>query len=349
MVRPICKKFLLAAGAIGALWLGIRFFLPILLPFLLAIFLALRAEKSVTWMEKQLHLPRPAAAFFGVSGFFVLLTALIILLLALILRQLPRLTSLAPQIEQAVLSGREHLKTWLQALAGRLPGSVGLIARQWTENLFSDSSALLQPLLQSVPRMVTGFVGKMSQGIFGILTGLIASVMLSIRLPQLRAWLEGKLPAGFSSRFTAAITGFKSALGKWFLAQGKLMCMTFLVLFFGFMLLRIPKAALWAGLTALVDAFPILGVGTVLVPWSLVCLLQGEIVRGVGLLAVFAVSWLVRSAAEPRLVGQSLGLDPLVTLFAIYAGFQLWGILGMLLAPMLAMTISQLYRAVQAG
>ncbi len=349
MVRPIYRKIFLAAGIIGVLWLGIRFFLPILLPFLLAVFLALRAEKSVNWMEKQLHLPRPAAAFLGVIGVFVLLTALIVLLLALLMRQLPRLTGLAPQVEQAVLSGREHLKTWLLKLTGRLSGNVGLIAQQWAENLFSDSSALLQPFLQTVPRMVTNFVGKISQGLFGILTGLIASVMLSIRLPQLRAWLQRKLPEGFSARFSTALAGFKSALGKWFLAQGKLMGITFLVLFFGFVLLRIPKAALWAGLIALVDAFPILGVGTVLVPWSLVCLLRGELVRGVGLLAVFMICWLVRSVTEPRLVGQSLGLDPLVTLFAIYAGFQLWGIPGMLLAPMLAMTISQLYRAVQAG
>ncbi len=345
MLRPLYIKLILSAALIALLWLGIRFFLPVLLPFLLAGFLALRAEKSVSWMQNRLGLPRPAAALTGVMGVFLLLTALVMLLLGLLMRQLPRMTSLAPHIEQVVLSGRSLLKSWLLDKTEAIPGSIGLLLRQWAQSLFSDSSALLQPVLQTVPRMVTGIVGKLSQGIFGMLTGLIASVMLSIRLPRIRAWLQKKLPEGTCARYRSALSGFKSTLGKWLLAQGKLMAVTFSVLFMGFMLLGIHHAPLWAGLVALVDAFPILGVGTVLVPWSLVCLLQGQFLRGTGLLGLFVTCWLVRSVMEPRLVGKSLGLDPLLTLFAIYAGFQLWGIWGMLLAPMLAMTASQFYRA----
>jgi predicted PurR-regulated permease PerM len=96
-----------------------------------------------------------------------------------------------------------------------------------------------------------------------------------------------------------------------------------------------------AGLIAIVDAFPILGVGTVLIPWALICLLRRQTVRGIGLLAVYAVVWLARSILEPKLVGKGLGLDPLVTLVAIYAGWKLWGIGGMLLAPILALTVAQ--------
>jgi predicted PurR-regulated permease PerM len=81
-----------------------------------------------------------------------------------------------------------------------------------------------------------------------------------------------------------------------------------------------------------------------LIPWSVVCLLQGDTARGIGLLAVYAVVWLVRSVLEPRLVGKELGLDPLVTLFSVYAGLRLLGIGGMLLAPFAAMVATQLIR-----
>ena len=122
------------------------------------------------------------------------------------------------------------------------------------------------------------------------------------------------------------------------------MGLTFLLLSGGFFLLKISNTFLLSALVTLVDAFPILGTGTVLIPWSIVCLLQGDTARGIGLMAIYAVVWLVRSVLEPRLVGKELGLDPLLTLFSIYAGFRLMGIGGMLIAPFAAMVATQLFR-----
>ena len=92
---------------------------------------------------------------------------------------------------------------------------------------------------------------------------------------------------------------------------------------------------------SLVDALPVLGTGTVLVPWAVICFLQGEGARAIGLLGVYAVVTLSRSMLEPKLVGRHLGLDPLVTLMALYAGYRLWGVGGMIFAPLLAVTIMQ--------
>ena len=118
--------------------------------------------------------------------------------------------------------------------------------------------------------------------------------------------------------------------------------MTLALLAAGLLLLRIPYALLWAGVIALVDAVPVLGTGTVLLPWSLILFLQGDNARSVGLLGIYAVISLTRSMLEPKLVGKELGLDPLVTLFALYAGFKLWGLGGMILSPLLAVTAIQL-------
>ena len=119
------------------------------------------------------------------------------------------------------------------------------------------------------------------------------------------------------------------------------MTVTWAVVSLGFLLLRIPYGLLWAVLVALVDAFPVLGTGTVLVPWSLVCFLQGDSARGIGLLGIYGAATLIRSALEPKLVGKHLGLDPLVTLIALYTGYKLWGLMGMLLAPLLAVAATQ--------
>jgi predicted PurR-regulated permease PerM len=90
-------------------------------------------------------------------------------------------------------------------------------------------------------------------------------------------------------------------------------------------------------------------VGTVLLPWSLVSFLQDDKVLALGLLGIFAAVWLVRSVLEPKLISSELGLDPLVTLVCIYGGFRLWGIPGMLLAPVAAITLVQIYRIRRLG
>ncbi len=345
MHRGLFTKISISAGAILLLWLGFRFALPILLPFALAGALALSAESAVRWMHTKLHFPRSLATAVGVSGVFLLFLTVVTLLLAGLMRQLPRLTELAPKLESALRSARSLLQSWLQTRTADLPGSIGNLARQFTGNLFSGDGPLLQPLMQKLPALVTGWMGRLSEGLFGLLTALIASFMLSVRLPQIKAWLKAHVPVAWQTRTVSALEGLKKAFGGWLLAQGKLALVTFTVLGAGFFLLKLPKPLLWAGLIALVDAFPVLGVGTVLLPWSFLLLLQGQTAKGVGLLIIYAVSWLLRSVLEPRWVGKGIGLDPLLTLAAIYAGFRLGGFFGMLLAPMLTMGASQVLKA----
>ena len=95
-------------------------------------------------------------------------------------------------------------------------------------------------------------------------------------------------------------------------------------------------------MTALVDAVPMLGTGIVLIPWSLISFLQQDIPRAIGMLGIFISATLVRSVLEPRLVGKQLGLDPLATLIALYLGYRLLGLPGLIAAPLLAVAAVQL-------
>ena len=97
-------------------------------------------------------------------------------------------------------------------------------------------------------------------------------------------------------------------------------------------------ASVWGWCSACGSA--LLGTGTVMVPWAIVCLVQGRQLRAIGLLCIFGAALLVRTTLEPRLVGRHLGLDPLVTLVFLYLGYRFWGIPGMLLAPMLVAAVT---------
>ena len=158
---------------------------------------------------------------------------------------------------------------------------------------------------------------------------------------RLRTRLQSPPEGSWLARVLPRLRRIRHALWCWLKAQGKLSCISFLILLAGLLLLGIPWAPLWAFLIALVDAVPLLGTGTVLIPWALVSLLQARPVEALGLFAIYLTAALTRSVMEPRLVGKQLGLDPLITLGAIYAGYRFWGFGGILLAPILCVVVKE--------
>ena len=109
-----------------------------------------------------------------------------------------------------------------------------------------------------------------------------------------------------------------------------------------FLLLRVPGAAVLAGVTAFIDALPVFGTGAVLVPWALFSLLLGETRRGLGLLLTWGLAELLRNAAQAKLLGDQIGLDPLASLLSVYVGWRVAGVGGMLLFPLGLMVLIRL-------
>lgn len=343
MYRGIKKALILAAAALG-LWLAVQFFLPLAFPFLLGSALALAAEPMTSLLCSRLHFRRGAAAGLGVTATFCLFLLVVFLFCALILREVGILMGILPDLEQTLSGGLSALSAWALALAARLPGSLGNALEGSLQEFFSGSSQVLRQAFRYALSLTGGLLTRVPGSALVLGTAVISSYMISARLPRIRDFLRQKLNQDRLQKFFRSLRRLKTILFSWLKAQLKLMGITWLILTMGLVLLRIPYAPLWAAAVALVDAFPILGTGTVLLPWALVSFLQEDTVRGIGLLSVYAAISLTRSILEPKLLGNHLGLDPLATLAALYAGFRLWGFGGMLLAPVLAVTAVQLIR-----
>lgn len=341
------RKLLWILLVVAIFWVGVRFLLPIAMPFLLAALLALAAEPLVHSLNKHLHLPRGVAAGIGVTVALVLTVLLLLALCALLIRELGTLAGVLPDLESATLSGLDSLEIWLLGLAQKAPKGISPILVHSVEGMFSSGSALLDGLTSRLLNLATSILKALPDSALGLGTWVLATFMLSARLPQIRVWLKEHLPKAWHERYAPHLQTLKKTISGWLMAQAKLVGVTFCILTAGFLLLQITHPLLWAAATCLVDILPVLGTGTVLIPWSLVCFLQGDSLRGVGLLAIYAVVSLLRSVLEPRLVGKQLGLDPLVTLLAIYAGYRLWGLPGMLLAPVLAVAATQIFLQVK--
>ena len=323
-------------------WLTMKYLLPLLSPFLLGALLALAAEPMVGFLCRRLHMPRVVSTAISVSMAFCFLAMLLLMLCAFALRQLKNLAGILPDLETAARTGLALVQTRLLDLAARAPKGIRPLLEDNVRTLLADSGNLLGKLTAWLLGLAGSILAHVPDSAMGLGTAILSAFLISAKLPQIRKWLLRRIPRQQLRSALESARRMRKVLGRWLLAQGKLMSITFAIVAAGLTLLRIPSGMLWAVLVALVDALPILGTGTVLVPWSVVCFLQGDTPRALGILGIYITAALIRSMLEPKLLGKHLGLDPLVTLIALYIGYRLWGVGGMILAPLLTVAAIQL-------
>ena len=325
-----------------AVWLSLRYLYPLFLPFLLGLALALAAEPVANFLQEHFHWRRNPAVFAAVTAILALLTGAAALLGTLVVRRAAALAGSLSTLAGQAAGGMSTLRTWAVDMASRAPDAFRGPLTHSVRELFTDGGGLLDRAASAL----LGMAGHAAQHIPGSLvtmgTAVLASYLICQRLPALRSRLCTS--SGWRSSWRPVLVRLLRNGRAWLKAQLKLSGVTFAIVLGGFFLLGVKQKLLMALLTALVDAVPLLGTGTVLLPWALVSVLSGEPVRAVGLLGVYVTALVTRSALEPKLLGRQLGLDPLAALAALYVGYRLWGFGGMILAPILTVTARELCR-----
>lgn len=321
------------------IWITGKFLFPFLFPFLLGASIAMAAEPAVRLFSHRLRLGRSIASGMGVTLTLVLLLGVVFLLGALALRELGNFVKDIPQMAK---QSTELLENSLVALSARAPEPIGPVLTNSIHRFFRDTSSLADQAVQKVPGVLTGILGKIPGSAMSLGTGILSGYFISARLPKIKTRLREEVPAFWKNSTLPALQHLKESLGKWLAAQGKLMAVTYGIVALGLLFLGIPYAFAWAILVAAVDAIPLLGTGTVLLPWALTKFLQGDPLIAVGMLILYLTAMLTRTVLEPRFYGSHLGLDPLVMLIFLYFGYRLWGFWGIVISPLLAATTKAL-------
>ena len=339
MTQTTLQRALSLLAVCGALFLCGKYIFPLFFPFLLGFLLAYVSEPGVKRLSK--HLRRGPAAAIGVTFSLLIILSVPVILGGILVRQVGRMTAFLPDLVAAAQESSQTLENFLLSLASKAPEGLRNLLTRGILSLFGNSGVLLEKGIGQFPRMVTGVLSHVPGGAITAGTAVLSAFLISARLPKLRSFL----PDSWRQAVLPTLVGIKSAVLGWLRAQVKLAGLTFLVCLGGFFLLGIPYAPVWAAVTALVDAVPLLGSGLVLVPWSLISFLQGDPAKAVGLLVTFGGAFLLRSALEPKLVGKQIGLDPLATLVALYLGYRLGGFWGLVASPILAVTAMELTKS----
>ena len=333
------QKYLFFLCALITGWLGFRYALPVLLPFLLGALLAVTAEPAVRFGTDKLRLPRWVSTGFGVTLTLIALSGILWLIGSLLVKEVGIMAKALPDLQDTALQGMELLQTKVVQLSEKLPAGFDRLISESVTSATNGSSAILEQTVLRLPGLLGSAVGKMSHGLIGLGTSILSGFLISSRLPKIRNLLTQQLPAPWQEKAVPLLRRVQKTLGGWLKAQGLLMLITYAIVSAGLLLLRVPFGPVWAIFIALVDAVPMLGTGTIMLPWALVELLRGNPLQALGLACIFGASALLRTILEPKLLGRHIGLDPLVTLLAMYAGYRFFGLWGLVLAPVTAAAV----------
>lgn len=325
----------------AAVYVGLRWLLPWFLPFLLAFVLAAAIEPLVGRLCRK-GVKREIAAGLCVLIALAALTGVLWLLLHRTAAELRGLVQQLPELAASVSATLELWKDRLLALCKRAPAGMDV----WLERALA---ALQEQLLQfpaslsaRLPAWLSAAAGAAPGALLFTVTAVIGFYFTSASYPSLLHAFARMLPEEALARARIMRRDLRRTLGRWVKAQLMLLLFTFAELTVAFLLLKTEYALLLALGIALIDALPVLGAGTVLLPWALYDFLTGATPQAIGLAVTYVAVTVLRNSIQPKLIGDQLGLPPLVSLASIYVGWKVCGVIGMLTFPILAISGKQL-------
>lgn len=348
-IERLAAFVVVGAGAFLLLYFFLAPVLAAALPFLLAWGLAYLVRRPAGLLARRLRLPVGAVS---VALVFLLLFLCGGGLFWLLSRAASELFTVAANLAKdgdLIETISSDMRAWWDGVLLRFPllSSLGEMGEGGT----------LDTLLSNLLAQAVKGVGSFAARAAGVIASALPSWVLFLFVCPVAAYyfardLDGihrsivtHLPAWARAPLLRLKEGaLHTALG-YFRAYLLLMFVTFLLLFVGFLLLGVRYALLLAALFALLDFLPVIGVGTLLLPWSLFSFFCGDLRMGIGLVVLYAIITAVRQFLEPRVVGRHLGMHPLLALISMYAGLKLFGFWGLMLLPAALLTLRHVFSA----
>ena len=316
-----------AAGVAVVAFILLRYlFLP-LLPFLIAWGVAFIVRPAALFISKKCKLPRRlVSALLAAVAILVGLSAIVALGVWGISAAWRFLSDFTK--DERLFDLLERIANPISAIFGDGEGAARL-----EEYLGDTLKGAISSVLSTLVDILTAVATRIPGVLFFILVTLIAAVYFAIDIERINAFVQRLLPKRVGRALVRLKDSFLHVGVRYIRSYLILMSITFVIMLAGFLILRVKNALFLALIISLLDILPLIGVGTVLVPWSVFQLLFGSPVVGVGLIVLLIVHEITRQFAEPRIVGKSLGLHPIVSLILLYVGYSIFGFLGLLITP----------------
>ncbi len=312
------------------------------LPFLLGWLLALISDPLVSRLEKNFGIHRK------ISSALIVLLSVVVILLALylgaakIVKESADLVAQLPSIYTSISSELRTAGNNLIRTFDTMPEEVKTYLLQTVNKASGFITDWLEGAAQSVIDAVSGIAKMLPAILIAVLITIMSSYFIIADKEKIKRALDRMLPGELKRKLKSVSKGGNRIVSGYFKAQLIILGIICGILFAGFMLLGIKYALLFSVLIALLDFLPFFGTGTALGPWALFQLLNGNYKMAAGLVIIYIVSQVARRMIEPKILGETIGMSPLLTMVLMYVGFRLIGVWGLILAAPTGMLIMNL-------
>ena len=322
-------------------WNLLRF----LMPFVLGWIIAAIATPLVNWLEKRLKIVKKLGS--ALIVIFVL-AAIVLALYFGISRLAAEISSLIqnfPEMYAQLETGLRQIGDTLSGIFERLPSGVQNGWNVVVENLDQYMGNLVSNISEPTVTAAGNIAKQVPSYLISLLVSILSAYFFIVQREEVLNWMKKVSPESIQKRMTLVIDNLRYAVGGYFKAQFKIMAVVFVILLIGLGMLGTGYFVLVAFLIAFLDFLPFFGTGTAMIPWAVYKFFMGDYKMTVALVVIYVITQAVHQLLQPKLVGDSVGLNPLVTLILLYIGYRMGGILWMILAVPIGMVLINMCQA----
>lgn len=318
---------------------------PLFMPFLFALLLVAMLNPLIRKLHKSFGFNKRIVSISAIVLLYIIAVVIIAgLIMALVFVSKQALHSLPLYYVDVLEPAMDSVNEWLVGLVGSFsPDALGELS-----SLQSSISTTISDTVSSLSSKgisyATAFIRKIPAFFIALIFTVLLSLFMSIQYDEILESIKSKVTQGVVDKAEQLTQILKGTVFQYFKAILKLMVITFIELCIGLFILGADHPIAFAAGIAIFDALPVFGTGGIMIPWVIIELVQGNFSLALGLAILYAIITVVRNFIEPKVVGDELNINPIISLISIYVGLKTFGILGMILFPILASVFITLYK-----
>ena len=344
------KRFLITvafwAVLLFLIYAGMKYGISLLMPFFIAALAVVISRPFAHLLTDRLHFNRKLAGIISLLILLAILFAVITGIINYLISRGGKIVSSIPSfyyntVQPGIQNTFDALSEWASGFGTSFDDVIEMIG----PHVLSSLGSFVSSLSGKTITFISGIASGIPSFLLNTLISIIAMVFIVLDLDRIKSFVKNNA----SERTVELIRKAKTSFGEEILKYIKSYFIIFLISIIensiGLLIIG-QKQPFFIGLMiAIVDVFPILGSGTVLIPWGIICLFTGDIKKGIGLLVLYVVIVILRQVIEPRIIGKRIGMRPIVTLVCMIVGAKLFGGIGLLGVPIAAAIITDLNRS----
>lgn len=322
-------------------WKLIRFFMPFVIGWIIAAI----ASPLVYWLEKRLRIVKKL----GSALIVILVLALIVLAIyfgiSRLAAEISNLVKDFPEMYAQLEAGLGQIGDTLSGIFERLPSGIqdgwNTVAANLDRYMGNFVSNMSEPTVTAAGNIAK----RVPYYLISFIVSVLSAYFFIVQREEVLNWIKKISPEPVQKRMTLVMDNLRYAVGGYFKAQFKIMGIVFVILLVGLGALGTGYFVLVAFLISFLDFLPFFGTGTAMIPWAAYKFFMGDYKMTVALVIIYVITQAVHQLLQPKLVGDSVGLNPLVTLILLYVGYRMGGILWMILAVPIGMVLINMCQA----